>query len=630
MKAEITTDGKRILARIPWEGGQGPVVAKRIPGARWHAESKTWRYPLEMSVCYRFREEFGDGLRVGAPLSAWAREEIGRMERLEDIRSGFSHRDFPNLARNAPALYDAISNRGYQLNGTEFILTGNGTILGDQPGLGKTVQTLASLVEKGCKRILVSCPKTAMVSVWVRETNRWAPKIMPWAAQGNRQQREDTFKSFDYMPYDGPKMMIINTEMIRAKKQEVCPKWKTEVQHCREVGVDPTHKHKTLTIPDWPWLFSKEWDAIVLDESHNLLASTKNVQSKSITQARLGAVRLRKCLAPGGIALACSGTPFRSNLKKSWGTLNWLRPDLFTSYWRFAEEHFGVTEGQWGKSVGTEINGKFVAIPLDQEKFDAALRPFYLARTKAQVAPDLPPIQYAGTPSLNDPNGENAIWLDLDPKQKAAYDRMVKLAEVDVDGGRILANGVLAELTRLRQLCGAWAMKTGPAHMSPALPSSKIDWILEHLQETEAKVVIASSFTEMVDLTAAVIKDRLGLKVLTLTGDTKDRDRAEHQELFQNDPDYRVFVLNSAAGGEAITLDAADDMVFIDLPWTSDQIEQVESRIHRISRIHNVTVYRLLIANTVDEWIFGLTDEQKAIISAAKPQALSMLREAIS
>jgi SNF2 family DNA or RNA helicase len=224
----------------------------------------------------------------------------------------------------------------------------------------------------------------------------------------------------------------------------------------------------------------------------------------------------------------------------------------------------------------------------------------------------------------------------MDPKQAKCYRDMAKMAEASVDGGRVTAEGVLAEITRLRQFADAYGQLGHDREMIPAWPSAKIDWIIQFLRElegTDRKVVVASSFTKMVELIATAIEDERDVsgRVLTLTGATTDKARVRLVEQFQDpDSEVRVAVINSRAGGEAITLDRADDLVFVDMPWTGDEAEQVEARIHRVSRIHQVTVHRLASVGTIDEWMAGMNDEQRALLRSAKPEALKLLKEAVS
>lgn len=642
----IGIDGKRILADIPYAGGRGPRQAKCIAGfrAKWDKKVEPnkfigWTYPLTLDSCYALRRVFGQELIITNELAQWARAEITKQDALEEFREGAIDKvTFDILEREAPQLYLAMMSRSYQMSGTAFMKASGQSLLGDEPGLGKTLQALGAVIENDARRILVVCPRTATRSVWERETLRWAPTIEPFVAQGTRPERNavvEDFRKVRFITKNHParRMLIVNTEMIRAKRVEVCPEG-LNVKFCNERPQEARgdHRHHYDSVPDWPFLHEQMWDAIILDESHNILASTANIQSKRITLGRFGAIQIRRQLRPGGLAIALSGTPFRSKLEKSWGTLNWLRPDIFTSFWAFAELHFGTTSNGYSKVVGQDnIDGKAIAEPLDQEAFDRALRPYYLARKKVEVAPDLPPIIYAGTPPEDDPDGPCYVRLDMDPKQAKAYHQMAEDAEADIAGGRILATGILAEITRQRQLANSYAHWVHSGKMRPSLPSNKIEWITEFMQEREGadgKVIIASSFTEMVELTATTLRKE-GWEVLTLTGATSDKGRALLQERFNDmDDKLRVVILNTKAGGEAITLDAADDLVTIDMPWTSDAFKQLENRAHRVSRIHQVTVYRLISNGTIESWMASLTEEQRAVLEAASPKKLSeMMKE---
>ncbi len=494
-------------------------------------------------------------------------------------------------------------------------------ILSDDPGLGKTLQALAAIIQSDSKKILVGCRRTATRTVWERETLRWAPGIATFVAQGSRREREWVMTEFMTHTIAFPKhpaMLVVNIEMIRAKRVVVCPQGLRD--KCPAYAVDEC-KHKYEAEYTWPQLFDHEWDAIILDESHNLLASTKNYQSKGITQARYGAVQLRRKLRTGGLAVALSGTPFRSKLPKAWGTLNWLRPDVFTSYWRWAETYFGVEQGDYGKIIA---NGAKAPEPLDKEMWDQMLRPYYLRREKKEAAKDLPPILFAGTP-INGEGTPNYVQLELEPAQAKAYREIVDDAETELQGGTLRTIGVLAEITRMRQFANAAHQLSG-GKLLPMTPSNKIDWILEFMQEREGsgrKVVIASSFTELVEFVEQVLRKE-GFTAISLTGKTSDRDRSDIVARFQdpNDP-LQVVVINRKAGGESITLDAADDMIVIDPPWISDDDEQLTARIHRVSRMHQVTVYRLISTGTIEEWMANLTDEQRAALTDASPKKLS-------
>jgi SNF2 family DNA or RNA helicase len=399
------------------------------------------------------------------------------------------------------------------------------------------------------------------------------------------------------------------------------------------------HTHNYIPEPDWPTLHKLIWDAVVMDESHRALASTANIQSKRITQLRFGAMHIRKRVRKGGLALALSGTPFRSKLTNAWGALNWCRPDVWTSFWTFAGTHFGVTEGKYGRVIA---EGAKVPRPLDEEQWARAIAPYLLQRDKQTAAPDLPPIQYVGTPPPDNPDGLTGIWLDMDPAQMRAYTAMKNLAQVRLKGGILTAAGVLAEITRLRQFAIStgkietvekYALIHGKGHVYheqefyPVVPSNKIDWIIQFLTEREGyqgKVVVASNFTQVLELLEREIYHHLRLQSYSITGKTTDKNRERVVRRF-NDPDdsVRVCLLNTVAGGEAITLDTCcDDLVLLDPCWTSDQEFQVVSRIHRVSRIHQVQVHRLFSAGSIDEWMASNTEEQRQALLQANPDQI--------
>lgn len=645
MTVAITTDGRSILAKCDYDENDRVKQVTGTRGGRDGAGNFVWRAPLSVANCLKFRELFGPELHIGNALADWYRAESALSDELEQYREGDPEAAAARLDRVrdvAPELFKAISSRTYQLDGAAFMVGAGAALLGDQPGLGKTLQALAALIQADAGDILVSCPRTAMVNVWASETARWWPDCQVFVAQGDRAAREHVFQQFAASSPDRPAMLIINTEMIRMVKER-CPEFGTDLKKCKreqlkrerlEPGSTAGHKHDK-DVAEWPFLFADDWDAIVVDESHNLLASTAHQVSKRITQGRYGAVKLRRRIRPDGIVIALSGTPARSHVEKFWGTLNWLDPKTFSSFWRFAEEHFGVVQGRWGNVVGhtDPETGNIVVEPRDEIAWRRALAPVYLARTKELAAPDLPPIFYAGTPPQGKPQGQSGVWIDMTPVQARAYRDMQDWGVATVSGSRIAAVGVLAELTRLRQLasstCEVNEREGEPDELLPALPSPKVDWVMEFLRERQGnagKVVIASSFTKMVNLLAGEINREFPGSVLTLTGETSDRERTALVKNFQDPADQHwIVVLNTRAGGEAITLDAADDMIFMDLPWTDSEVTQAEARIHRVSRIHNVTVYRLLTRGTVDEWIAGLNAEQRRILAGANVRKLSEL-----
>jgi SNF2-related domain/Helicase conserved C-terminal domain len=606
----------RIAASVPyqWSG-----LAKTVPGwrAEWDKSVEPnrfmfWSYPLNIATCRALREAFGLRIEIMPKLWAWANEQNKSEAELEQLRGG-AHIDMPYVRTEAHLLWKAMQERPFQITGANFIAKGRRVCLGDEPRLGKTYQTLAALVEHGAERVLISCPKVATNTVWARKISELLGEVA-FVAQGDRATREAVMKEFDTTA--GPRFLVINNEMLRVKRKYRCPDGKeNHVRPGKKNGCQEDHKHKTVYYPEYEQLFSQPWDAIVIDESHNVLAASKHQISDNIPQIRLGAVRLP--LAADGMKIASSGTPWRHRLDLAWGTLNWLDPDQFGSYWKFAEQYFGVQVDFWGgHNVGKS--------PLNQEAFTNALRPYYLARTKAEVAPHLKPVEYAGTPPRGNPNGSVGVYIDMDAKQHRAYQEVEDNGLVHLADGKIMiVNGNLAELTRMKQFADSYGRLDEHNNFTPSLPSSKLEWILEFLDERkdlEGKVVIASQYTKIVDLFTTAIR-KAGWEAITITGKDSHRQRDQAQDAFMYGSP-RVAVINVFAGGEAIDLSSADEMIFIDEPWTDDKIFQAESRIQNLAKRHQLTIYRLRSAGTIDEIIAAMTAEQRQNLLAGRVATL--------
>ena len=660
MRAKIKIErwgDDRIAAVIPFVFGKD--ARKRVPGSNavWDRTSyperfRFWSYPLSMYTCRRFREEFGKDIDIGPELEQWAWDNRRTEESLEELRAGDADVDLPIVRADAPELWNALLARPYQIEGAAFIVKGKHVCLGDEPRLGKTYQALAAVVESQAEAVLIACPRTAVRSVWYRKIKELIGEEA-FVAQGDHAKRTHIINQFHKTP--GPRFLIINKEMMRIKRMYRCKlreheaeEWVKVAGHRNPVpkikgvvgwpertqrpnhkgGCYKSHPHESVEYPEFEDLFRCAFDMIILDESHHALATTKHVISGGISQIRLGAMKLP--LAPNGIKLASSGTPFRSSNLKAWGTLNWLRPDIFSSFWRFAEEHWGVTETGYR---GARVIGKKLK---DETKFQDMLRPFYLVRTKAEVAPHLKPVEYAGSPPPGHPDGPVGVYLDmvnesgLPTRQGKAYKQMEEMGLATLASGkRLTANGVLAELTRLRQFSsayGTWRLDT----FYPEVPSCKLDWILDFLDERVAldgKVVIASQFTKFVKFYAKHIK-AAGWSVVTITGETSDQRRLDVQDMFMRPDGPRVCIINMFAGGEAIDLSSADEIILTDEPWSAHIIEQTENRVQNLAKRQQVTVYRLRAAGTIEQDIAGLTSEQLAALLAGKPEALDELIEA--
>ena len=634
VQVERSDSGKRnrIYLRTPYSPDI-PRLCKKVSGASWSSSKKLWSYPLEYSTCVELRQVFGTALEIGPELWKWAQSERVRADEIATaLEQG--EVDCPRVRTQEPRLWTAFENRPYQKLQAAVAAKSRYWLNGDDPGLGKTLETFGAVVEAGIETgvVFVLCPTVAIDSTWAREIARWLPNDNILPCVGDRKTRLATLASLADVLTDRRTWLIGNIEMLRVKFSAHCPgptdkEFKTLIgkgdgDPCdgEYVGCLYAKRHKQVAEPSYPGLFGPDWQAIVLDESHKAIVTTKSRKQKQ-SQTRVGFGMLK--LADDGLRLALSGTPWRGKPQNFWGTLNWLRPEIYTGYWRWAEKFFDIDTNGFGRTIG-DIK------PEMEEEWGKELDSVMLRRTKAEVAKDLPPKQYAGTP--HDPSDENSpigVWLDMEPGQAKVYHAMRMNAAAQLEGGTLMGNGVLSEMTRLMQLSvsgmkqdGWRKIKVGmfegkPVFQEvpefvPTLPSNKFNWLVEKfLPERgilgdiwgDKKVVISSKYTSVLNMFRAELTKK-GVSSHILTGETKARDRTRQIAEFQGEGGPRVFFLNTKAGGVSITLDAADDLVVLDRTWIPDDDTQVEDRIHRVSRTdHQATIFYLYSVGTIEEHI---------------------------
>jgi SNF2 family DNA or RNA helicase len=199
---------------------------------------------------------------------------------------------------------------------------------------------------------------------------------------------------------------------------------------------------------------------------------------------------------------------------------------------------------------------------------------------------------------------------ELTPAQVRQYKTLDDDGEILTSDGVISADGVLALITRAKQLANGALTRDDEGHVHFTGESGKIDTLFEMLEERgivgdsggDMKIIIASQFNELL----AAVGDRLQKAKVgyhLMTGATSDSKRDKMMKEFQAEGGHRVFMLNSKAGGVSVTLDAADEVHALDEMWDPGDNEQLEDRVHRASRNHKVTIFHYIGEGTIDEKI---------------------------
>lgn len=127
-----------------------------------------------------------------------------------------------------------------------------------------------------------------------------------------------------------------------------------------------------------------------------------------------------------------------------------------------------------------------------------------------------------------------------------------------------------------------------------------LDKLLVELKQNDHRVLVYFQMTKMMDLMEEYLSYRQH-KYIRLDGSSKLDDRRDLVHDWQTKPEIFVFLLSTRAGGLGINLTAADTVIFYDSDWNPTIDSQAMDRAHRLGQTKQVTVYRLLARDTIEE-----------------------------
>lgn len=330
---------------------------------------------------------------------------------------------------------------------------------------------------------------------------------------------------------------------------------------------------KRWKLDGWCFRLASVVKALVMDEIH---------YAKSKTAKRTKAAQALSHFSKNVIGL--SGTPIVNRPIEFFYPINMIRRDLFPSFWRFAQEYTNAKHNGYGWSFEGAKN---------PEKLHKTLtETIMVRRRKEDVLKDLPPKTRSVVPFEIDNRTEY---------EKAAADIIKWIAENEGKEKAERAKNAefLVEFEKLKQLAVQGKM------------TAVVEWITDFLESGEKLIVFAVH-----KATVDALMDAFPGIAVKLDGSTGSGDRQAVVDRFQTDPEIRLFVGNIQAAGVGITLTAASNVAFVELPWTPGAASQAEDRAHRIGQMDNVTCWYLIAHGTVEEDIAEILDGKMKVLSA--------------
>lgn len=413
---------------------------------------------------------------------------------------------------------------------------------------------------------------------------------------------------------------LMGSSLRKGKCLVVCPaslvyNWASEINK-----FIPALKTRIIsgTVPEREALIAQAQDDVILITSYDLLkrdiACYENMtfdievidEAQYIKNANTSAAQSVKAVS-ASFRIALTGTPIENRLSELWSIFDYILPGFFSTYAHFRRQY----ENPIVKDQDDLV----------QRDLTAMITPFVLRRLKKDVLKDLPD------------KLEQIYYAKLEGEQKNLYDAHVQNIKESLQSTseaefREQKIEILAQLTRLRQICCEPSLLFNNYNGNSAKKDMCLDMVQEAV-DAGHKILLFSQFKTMLEELTGLMKKR-GIGFHLLTGETPKKKRIEMVESFQND-DIPVFCISLKAGGTGLNLTAADVVIHYD-PWWNTAVEnQATDRAHRIGQHNVVSVYRLIMKDTIEERIIEMqnmkSDLAEGILSGEGISSSSLTRD---
>ncbi|KAI0785072.1 SNF2 family N-terminal domain-containing protein [Abortiporus biennis] len=520
-------------------------------------------YPALLTAFKRYRE----ARVVVVPKPGKIRDEIKKRPlRFTDDRQ-------PQLGQN-----QQLRLMNFQIIGVNWLCNNlnerQHCILADEMGLGKTVQIVAflgSVIEKrNAFPALVVVPNSTITN-WVREFERWAPRIRVCPFYGDHKARE-IIKQYE-LSHEKPA-----SGTTGAKYHVLVTTYET-VTNQKEFG------SVFKQVP--------RWEVLVVDEGQRLKSDSSLIFK-----------RLKELTTIHRIIL--TGTPLNNNIRELFNLMNFLDPSKWNDLDKLAREHEELTEDK-------------------VRELHVRLKPYFLRRIKSEVL-QLPPKNEVIVPVSMAPLQKEVYRSILSQNVN-----ILKSIASGVGGGKVNAaaakranmNNILMQLRKCLQHPYLVSSEIEPKGLSPSDAHEKLidasaklrllKILLPKLKARLHRVLLFSQFAIALD----IVEDFLygeGIKYLRLDGNTKQEDRQKGMDQFNKEgSDIFIYLLTTRAGGVGINLWSADTVIIFDPDFNPHQDLQAIARAHRYGQQKTCLVFKLMVKESAEERIMQ-TGKKKLIL----------------
>jgi SWI/SNF-related matrix-associated actin-dependent regulator of chromatin subfamily A-like protein 1 len=557
------------LAKFP--NGRRAILLKFTP-------DKRTIYNIKTILGYEY---YGDG-SWSVPVSIESIERLANFkfmidEKLLDVYRRMKYRKIE------PIFPDGLKKKLLDFQGTGVgfldLHDGNG-IIGDEQGLGKTVQGLGYLQYRmDLRPAVIICTKSTKLN-WEYEAKQWLSKCKVQVLSGKPQ--EIKCKDIVIVNYD-----ILANNGTKVKTEDGEAWWETP-------------------LTGWIDYIIRLNPKIIITDEIQKYKNDKAQRSQAVIRIARSVPHL----------IQMSGTPIENRPMEAFNALNLANPRLFPNRFKFGHQFCGAKNNGFGWDFSGHSN---------EDKLHLLLQQVMIRRLKSEVLKELPPKRFSYVPleletTKEYKEAENDFIQYVRRKAKAKFDESVQSVR------KVLKSNLNKEYTRLleeekQEFVDEVVYRTKSAEeliqtgvllriAAQAKLNNALEWIDDFL-ETGEKLVIFARHKAIV----SAIMNRYKKIATKIDGSTSETARQQAIVDFQTKSKYQVIVITEAAA-EGITLTAAHNIAIVELPLVPGRLDQIVDRLHRIGQLKNVIVHYLLAENTIEMKFAKMLDDKRKVISS--------------
>jgi len=321
---------------------------------------------------------------------------------------------------------------------------------------------------------------------------------------------------------------------------------------------------------------------IIIDECQKI----KNVKTKNYKSVE----KLVKHFPKARLTLL-SGTPITNRVNDLFSYFKLCGHPLGGNYSKFLRDYTITQSGRGGEKVIGAKNVDELRLKISN----------FMIRKRAEECLDLPDLLIKKYHfEMGDIKGE------YEEKMRELYESK---QELDNTEGSKERNQVKTKI------------KANIHTLNRLLATSKVQNVIpliDQLRENGKDVIIFSGYRDPI----FALEEHYGDKCVKVIGGMDAHEKNEAIQKFTKDKDCNIFLGNFKAAGVGINLVNSSDVIFLNFPFTPDDLEQPYKRAHRIGQKENVNVYYTIVKDSIDQHIFnmilGKTEDINSILDDGK------------